>query len=924
MVLASRLGRSPAWPLAVLALALLAPVAAFAQPARAAAYDLAPRDLAGALVWYSLQTGRPLIVDPQLTRGRRSGRVHGARTAETALEQVLAGTGLTATRSPGGVVMIGPAAAAAVQAPAPPAPPPAITELPELVVTAERRPSLAFETPMALSTFSGERLRRLGLTDMEAVAQQTPGLTVSAASPANAGFSVRGVTQASGDATREPRVSIFQDGVPASKERGAYFELFDVDRIEVVKGPQSTLYGRSAMTGAINIVQNKADPDSTSARLRLEAGGQGWRRVDAMANLPLGETMGLRLAAVSRHRDGDVTNLLGGEDLQAISTDAGRLGLSLRRDWGAADLIINYQHDRSSGPALKSFLFAPADPVSGQPLGDLDRFTPPALSARDAQGRDQPLGLDRQLFSASFGLETDISPALTLSSLTSYRRFAADDQQDADGLALPIVSLLEETRGAQVNQEIRLAYDRRGAWRGFVGVNLFEEHGTQRVPMVIDERLQLARMTGRLTTPWPQSADVLLQAQFLADQLRGLAARRGYELEGTTALAIAGNLKALHLERTQNFSDVQALDIFADATRRIGTSWEVSAGLRFGIDQKTSAVSPAVPLGPSVLASVIAAAGMDQARRQTFLRHLAGPDAGRLSTEWPLYGLLFQPTLGNGDKISSDLEDSGWSWRLAARYEPNPTVSVYGTYARGRRPTVLVAGAPATPQGPARFGVVPAEVVDSWELGAKVRPARLRLALDAAVYAYDYRDFQTTRVEAGQLRTVNAGRATAHGLEVEATFIPTPTALVGATYAYGHARLRSGAVAGNRFRLAPDHQASIHADIVWPLLDGELAFRPVYSWRSKFFFSDDNDRPELSRALAPDMIQDEWQNGYGLLDLRLAFRPSSSAWTVTAFAKNALDERYIQEAGFIGEALGYSASAPGPRRLIGLAVEWDW
>lgn len=923
MDLASRLGRSPAWAVAALALALLSPVAALAQPARATAYELAPRDLAGALVWYSLQTGRPLIVDPQLTRGRRSGAVHGARTAEAALEQVLAGTGLTATRSPGGVVMIGPAVAT-VHGPAPLAPPPTVTELPELVVTAERRPSLAFETPMALSTFSGERLHQLGLTDMEAVAQQTPGLTVSAASPASAGFSMRGVTQASGDATREPRVSVFQDGVPASKERGAYFELFDLERVEVVKGPQSTLYGRSAMTGAINIVQNKADPGGVSARLWLEAGGQGWRRMDAMANLPLGEILALRLAAVSRHRDGDAPNLLGGADLQAISTNAGRLGLSLRPDWGSADLIINYQHDRTSGPALKSFLFAPADPVSGQPLGDLDRFTPPALSAQDAQGRPQPLGLDRRLFSASFGLETDISPALTLSSLTSYRRFAADDQQDADGLALPIVSLLEQTRGAQLNQEIRLAYDRRGAWRGFLGVNLFAEHGTQRVPMVIDERYQLARMTGRLASPWPQSADALLQPQFLADSLRDLAARRGYVLEGPTALAIAGNLKARHLERTQNFSDVRALDIFADATRRFGTRWEVSAGLRFGADEKTSAVSPAVPLGPSVLAGVIAAAGMDEPRRKAFLQHLAGPDAGRLSAEWPPYGLLFQPTAGNGDKIASDLDDSGWSWRLAARYAPNPTVSLYGTYARGRRPTVLVAGAPAAPLGPARFGVVPAEVVDSLELGMKMRPARLRLAVDAAVYAYEYRDFQTTRVEAGQLRTVNAGQATAHGLEVEATFIPAPAALVGVTYAYGHARLRSGAMAGNRFRLAPDHQASIHAEVTWPLVGGELAFRPVYSWRSKFFFSDDNDRPDLSRALAPDTVQDEWQGGYGLLDLRLAFQPSGSEWTVTAFTKNALDQRYLQEAGFIGEALGYSASAPGPRRLIGLAIEWTW
>ncbi|MBA4794876.1 MAG: TonB-dependent receptor [Phenylobacterium sp.] len=923
--MAARLRRTTAWAVAALAvtLGLAAPRPALAQAAPSASYDLPPRDLAGALVWYSLTTGQPLIVDPRLTRGRRSGRVKDARTPKAALAQLLAGTGLAPTPTPSGVLMIGPAPAAAPAAPPAPAPAPTITDLPEVVVTAERRAGLASETPMALSTFSGEGLERLGLRDMEAVAALTPGLTIAAASPASAGFSMRGITQASGDATREPRVSVFQDGVPASKERGAYFELYDLERLEVVKGPQSTLYGRSAMTGAINVIQNKADPDRPAISLRLEVGDYDWRSLEATANQPLSEVAALRLAVVSRRRDGDTPNLLGGADLQSVSTDAGRIVLSLRPAWGSADLIVNYQHDEPSGPALKSLTFAPADPETGRPLGDLDRFSPPALSAQDAQGRPRPLGLDRELFSASVGLERPIGEGLVLSSLSSFRRFAADDQQDADGMALPIVSLLEETRGAQLNQEIRLAYDAGGAWRGFLGINLFRESGTQRVPMVIDERLQLARMTGRLTAPWPASSESLLGQAVLADQLQAVASRRGYALSRTTALAIAGNLKPTHLERTQNYSDVEAFDLFADVAWRLGARWEVSAGLRFGTDAKTSAVSPAVPLGPSVLAGVIAAGTMDETRRGAFLQHLAGPEAGRWVEEWPPYGLLFQPTAGNGDKISSDLEDSGWSWRLTARYEPRAGYSLYGAYARGRRPTVLVAGAPTTPLGPARFGVAPAETVDSWELGLKARPPGRRLALDAAAYAYEYRDFQTTQIEGGQLRTVNAGEASAYGLELEATVVVAPGATAGATYAYGHARLQSGAMAGNRFRLAPDHQASLYLDLAWPAPGGELRLRPSYSWRSKFFFSDDNDRPELSRALAPDLVQDEWQDAYGRLDVRLEYRPAGGGWTLGAFVKNALDERYIQEGGFIGEALGYSASAAGPPRTMGLSLRWS-
>ncbi|WP_163597360.1 TonB-dependent receptor plug domain-containing protein, partial [Klebsiella pneumoniae] len=76
----------------------------------------------------------------------------------------------------------------------------------------------------------------------------------------NPGFVMRGITSDSGSAFNEPRVSVFQDGVSISKSRGSYVELFDMERVEVAKGPQSTLYGRGALIGAVNLVQAKADP----------------------------------------------------------------------------------------------------------------------------------------------------------------------------------------------------------------------------------------------------------------------------------------------------------------------------------------------------------------------------------------------------------------------------------------------------------------------------------------------------------------------------------------------------------------------------------------------------------------------------------------------------------------------------------------
>src|SRR5690606_27877787 len=105
-------------------------------------------------------------------------------------------------------------------APFPPAVPEPAPLVAEVVVTTQKWRQRTLEVPLALTTFSGVDLERMGTAGMEDVARFTPGLTVAAASPASAGFSMRGITQASGDATREPRLSIFQDGAPASKERG--------------------------------------------------------------------------------------------------------------------------------------------------------------------------------------------------------------------------------------------------------------------------------------------------------------------------------------------------------------------------------------------------------------------------------------------------------------------------------------------------------------------------------------------------------------------------------------------------------------------------------------------------------------------------------------------------------------------------------
>ncbi|MDO9078557.1 MAG: TonB-dependent receptor, partial [Brevundimonas sp.] len=177
-------------------------------------------------------------------------------------------------------------------------------QLDEVIVTAQLREQSATEVPFALTAYSGDTLENLGVQDFEELSAFTPGLLVQNQSPNNPGFVMRGITSDSGEATSEPRVSVYQDGVSISKSRGSYVELFDIERVEIAKGPQSTLYGRGALIGAINVIQNKADIDRFDAAGRIAFGSLDYSMVEAMVNAPINDMFALRFATRMKTRDG--------------------------------------------------------------------------------------------------------------------------------------------------------------------------------------------------------------------------------------------------------------------------------------------------------------------------------------------------------------------------------------------------------------------------------------------------------------------------------------------------------------------------------------------------------------------------------------------------------------------------------------------
>lgn len=795
----------------------------------------------------------------------------------------------------------------------------------ELVVTAQRRNQDSIDVPISLTAYSGDTLDRLRVRDMHDLSVFTPGLVIQDKSVADSRFTLRGIGSDDGSSYQEARVSVFQDGAPMSKSRGAFVELFDLDRVEVSRGPQTTLYGRSALIGAINLVQTKARLGEPDWSVRGEVGDYRSALLDAAGGLALSDEVAVRGALRYRRRDGAVDNLLGGADFGGRETFAGRLAFAWApTDALRADLILNHQHDEGSGQPFKSRTFNPSDPSTGARLGDTDPDHGAALAV--GPGFERGLGLERDVSSATALVAWRLSPVATLNLTSSYRRFDGQQALDFDGTSLPLLTVGDDARGEQQSHELRLNYEPRSDITFVGGVSLFRETGHQRTPFQINEPLVLALLTGALDRRNPDLRPLsyytapALQAQLL----QRVVAASGGALSNAQALAIAANLNGVHTETYTDFARNKAADIYGDLTWRPTDRVELSAGLRYGYTDKTSAISSSSD-SRSVLAGVLGAIRQPAASRAALLAALATPGAATIPTSArfpvPMFGLRAQPTANNGGRQSDDLIDRGAAWRLTGRYELTPDANVYATYARGRRPGLLSPNTPTAPGGPATFDRLAAETVDSLELGLKWRAPEQGLILDAAVYAYDYKHFQTVVQNGTQFVSADAGQARNLGLELQGAWNVTAETQVFATYSWSHARFRKGLFDGNHLGLSPDHTVTVGLDLSHPAFGGVIKVLPTYTYASRTFFTDDNGKPELATNVfvAPIGFRAS-QPGYGLMDLRVGYTPDAGRWSAGVFVTNLLGTSYVKEAGNGGETFGLPTYVAGNPRMAGISL----
>lgn len=751
----------------------------------------------------------------------------------------------------------------------------------EIIVTAQKRDQSIQDVPIAITAFDQADLDQLGVQQFDDLADFVPGLEVQEQSANNPGFNIRGITSDSGAATIEPRVAIFQNGVPISRSRGSFVEVFDTD-VEVVRGPQPTLFGRSALIGAISLNARTPELEETGGYVRVGAGNLGYVLAEGAISIPLGDTAAMRVAGRFKERDGYIDNIIA-EDLNGYQLGALRGSLLFEPNSALqAKLIVDYQTDNNPGTAFKSGTFLPSA-VDGTNVGVLDASEPAALSSIPGFKNDRPLGLERDLWSATLLVDYELSESLTLSSVSNYREFDSSEVFDPDGFALPLFAFSEDAEGEQLFQEFRLGYN-GDRLSGFIGGSVFDETGQQAVPLSYDLRVVQALLGGFLFSAPPG----------VAQAARPLSALPAVNVNPSSPLA--GQPLGFFEESFTNFGDTTSWDLFGDLTYALTDRLDLTGGIRYTYDDKRSGYAADAPNGPSNLTGAGVFVGAN----------------------------VFN---GNNPVFIEDTFD-GLTYRLALNYDLTDDATIFANYGHGRRPEVLAYAAnTAQPNILAEnFTVIDAEETDAFELGYRGSGFEGRFQVDAVGYYYMYENFQTTILnEAGTPVPVNGGNASGLGFETSMQLQLNDNILAFGNWAYNgiefdrrdsdnNAQVR----AGNRFRLSPEHTVTLGTVVSGDFDFGRVALTPIWAWKSEVFFDDDNDRTELQGG---DFFVDETQEGFGLLDLRLSVEPNRvEGLTVELFMENVFDESYLLDAGNTGDAFGIPTFIAGPPQTYGITI----
>lgn len=736
--------------------------------------------------------------------------------------------------------------------------------LEEVVVTARRREEALQDVPVAVTALSAEALERRQIQTTTDLDRVTPSLQFTSYGQLSGNNSaavvfIRGVGQLDPTPAVDPGVGIYIDDVYMGRAVGGAMDFFDVDNVQVLRGPQGTLFGRNTIGGAVLI--NTALPgDEREATLRARIGEDALREVFGAVTVPLGDRVAARFSGGARQRDGYVTRVFDGQDLG--DDDVVALNASLR--WDASDAVevilrADYSKEDENGSpfvfkginttapvtAIASVAagcpgatipfapLAPGDPAFGPPFVP---ETPDPRCANNAwnlgpytNGGNAPVESTFDVRGTSATVNWNVSDRVTLHSISAYRNTEWTGIRDADNTPLTLITTDYTSESTQISQELRADYggDRIN---GVVGIYYFDEDTDDRVTVPL---------------AFPPSPPVI------GSLLAGGPGSRDLQFVNLTT---------------------ESLALFTEWTYDVTDALSVSGGVRYTEDDKSM---------QATILNVFPETDPDPSPLPT----LAIPDGGPLFIYPDRFSESFDKVTGSASVRYTF--DNGWM--------------IYGSYASSFKSGGFNQRFNAPPEGfvPLPFSE---ETVDTLELGFKADITDA-FRLNAALFSSDYDDIQLIYRQGVVPLLFNAGEATIDGVELEFQLVPNDRLIVEGALSYLDDEIKDitevpGATAtitpDNTLPFTPKLQANVGVGYRFPLRNGwSLTPRLDASYTDKQYFDAGN--TEITAQ----------QESVTVTNLSLVL-DSGARWRAMLFVENLTDELYPVQGNASLATLGYA------------------
>ncbi len=705
----------------------------------------------------------------------------------------------------------------------------------EIVVTAERRSQNLQEVSSSISVVTSKTIEDLGLRNTQDLQNLVPGLTIRSSQIGNNSFTIRGVGDSNEDVSTDSGVGVYVDDIFMARTSASNLALYDLERVEVLRGPQGTLYGRNTAGGSINIITSKPTEEFT-AKAAFEVGDEGRLNGSAYVSGPLTDKLSAKASFASKSRDGIMKNVFDGAEGSDIDTKTGRVGFRyLPND--VTELLFTYDREKTDqGGNLQSL--GPGDGFEwGATLTDPQPASSPVRSANVNNPGSQSFETGGIMARANF----DFEPA-TVSVIYGFREEETFYNEDLDRIADDNLNEIHDEDGEWSSLELRISSNDNGSWSAggafdwTAGLYYFNEDTKQ--TLEFNSTVIAGILCNFVFADFPTVAGGTSECtgSFAGD---GVAWQPG---EVVPFDIFSQFIYSQHIETT-------AVAAYAHGAWGINDNLTLKAGLRYTDETKD-------------FTSVTA--------------------TGDILPPMPFVTLTREDINCKGSKDFQNVLG-----KLSAEYTFNDDKMVYALFSQGYRSGGFNGQAESNLEACGGFDE---EIADNLELGLKADWFNGRLRTNVSIFKMDYKDLQVSvRRLDGTPTTTNAADAEIEGAEFEFWLYPSENLTFTANVAVldpvfkNFITMENNVLvdkSGETIASVPELTYNLGIEYGLPLDSGaQLSFRADYVFEGKTEFVD-SDIPE-------------WKT----TNFRVSYESSGGNWEVSAWVRNAFDELYWTSVG---------------------------